>query len=88
MLARIALCHDLALAGAQQPGHGRATEIDDEVPAPGRNCGIKRQPVHRPAPLFEDCEPLEPGHYLEQRRRHRARRYRQPRSRVTLDQIG
>ena len=36
MLARIALRHDPALAGAQQPGKRRAAQIDDEIPAPGR----------------------------------------------------
>ena len=54
MLASIALGHHPAFAGAQQPGKRRAAQIDDDIPAPGRDRAVERQPMQRPAPLFDD----------------------------------
>ena len=47
MLARVALGHDTALAGAQQPGERRAAQIDDEIPAPPGDARVERQPMQR-----------------------------------------
>ncbi len=88
VLAGIALGHDPAFAGAQQPGKGRAAQIDDDIPAPGGDRTVERQPMQRPAPLFDDQHPLASGHRLEQWRRHRPGGDGQPRAGKALDQVG
>jgi len=45
MFACSALGHYLALARTQQPGERRAAQIDDKVPRPCCDRGIKRQPM-------------------------------------------
>ena len=44
--------------------------------------------MQRPAPLFDDDQPLEAGDCFEQRRRDRSGRDRQPRARIAVDQIS
>src|SRR6202011_190334 len=75
-------------ARPQQPSERRATEIDDKIPAPGDDSGVKRQPMQGPTPLFHDSEPLQARHGFEQRASVRPRRDRQSRSWMALDQVG
>src|SRR5205085_9851986 len=88
VLACVTLGHDTAFSGAQQPSERRAAEVDDEVPPPACDGAIKWQPVNRPAPFLDDCEPLELGHGVEQRSGDWPRSNGQPRSRMALDQIS
>jgi len=65
VLACVALGHDRAISGAQQPRERRAAQIDDEIPAPVGDGAIKWQPMPGPALLFHDGKPLEPRHGFE-----------------------
>ena len=85
VLALIAFAHHPALAGPQQPGERRASKVDDEIPAPGRDGGVEGQPVCRAAPLLYNGKPLETGHGFEQRGRQRSRRDAESRRRVAFD---
>ena len=88
VLVGIALCGHPPLAGPQQPGQGRAAQIDDQIPAAADCPRIERQPMQGPAPLLQHDQPLEPGDRLEQRRRRRSDRDGQASVRETADEVG
>ena len=65
MATAVAFGDDFALASAQQPSQGRASQIDDEPPAPARYPTVKRDPMRCPAAFFDDDQPFKPGHRFE-----------------------